>query len=378
MKTPVKLKQIALSGYKSYGTEVQVDLRNVNVIIGANGAGKSNFISFLEMIAYIASDGFGDFVGKNGFADGLCHFGATEDSMISGSLQLETGERTDEYSFEIIPTVSGGMFFSRERICYFDGHSDKKYVNEFKNSGQTSALIQLGQSGKNTTVKSILHLLRGLRVFHFNDTTMQAGIRKPGYLYDNVYLRSNAGNIAAFLYQMKERTDLNAYYHRIVSMVQLVFPRFDDFVLRPMERENMDATILLNWKEKGSDQVFGPFALSDGTLRFIALATLLLQPEETLPDVIILDEPEIGLHPQAIHLLQNIIYQVSSRAQVIIATQSPLFLDGMNTEDVLVADYDNQRKSSIIKRLDEQALAKWLEEYSLGELWEKNVLGGTP
>lgn len=387
MKTQVKLTTVSLAGYKSYGPAVRVDLDDVNVIIGANGVGKSNFISFFEMLAYIASDGLTDFVGKNGYADALCYFGAREDSVISGDFQFATGQSTDEYatgqstdeySFEVIPTVAGGLFFSKEKISYFDGHSEKEYTKEFRNGLQSSALIRMEQKGDNSTIKSILHMLRGLRVFHFNDTGAKAGMRTYGYLFDNAYLRSDAGNLAAFLYQMKEKSATNSYYRRIVSMIQLVFPRFADFELRPLEREGTDPQILLNWREKGSEKIFGPFSLSDGTMRFIALVTLLLQPEDTLPDVIILDEPEIGLHPQAVHVLREIIYQVGSRSQIIIATQSPLFLDGFDVSDVLVADYNEQKKSSVINRLNEQELSDWLKDYSLGELWEKNVLGGNP
>jgi len=130
-------------------------------------------------------------------------------------------------------------------------------------------------------------------------------------------------------------------------------------------------------------------SLPDGTLRFIALATLFLQPGSYQPSVILVDEPELGLHPYAIALLASLIKQVStqqvtistlikqaSAKRVIISTQSPLLLDDFQPEDVLVADRVNG--ATQFTRLDSEKLESWLQDYSLGQLWEKNELGGRP
>jgi predicted ATPase len=160
----------------------------------------------------------------------------------------------------------------------------------------------------------------------------------------------------------------------ILRAVQRVAPFFDDFQLGPL-RLNPD-DIQLEWRHKNSDQYFDASSLSDGTLRFVALATLFLQPEDLRPSVILVDEPELGLHPYAIEMLASLIRQASVNTQVIVATQSSLLLDHFAPEDVLVAN--RVEGGTQLTRLKSEQLAAWLEDYSLGQLWEKNEFGGRP
>lgn len=134
--------------------------------------------------------------------------------------------------------------------------------------------------------------------------------------------------------------------------------------------------IALRWREAGHDEDFNCHQLSDGSLRFIALATLLLQPESNLPAIVIIDEPELGLHPYAITLLASMIHHASQYRQVIVATQSPALLDHFQPDDVIVVERPGRETE--FKRLEPAALAEWLEEYTLSELWDKNVFGGRP
>ncbi|MBQ7611948.1 MAG: AAA family ATPase [Spirochaetaceae bacterium] len=376
MEENLILLEISLKGFKSFGkTNSTIKLNeDVNVVIGANGSGKSNFISFLEMIAYIASDGFSDYVAKNGFARSLLHFGPKVTSHIDATVKFKIAEKSDEYSFSLCPTVGDVLYFHSENVKYTKVNKEKPYEKKFGVSSERSNLIKEAQNNK--TVKSILYLLKTINIFHFNDTSISSSMRTPSYVYGSKYLMSNAGNIAPFLYSMQNKD--KQYYDRIINIIREVFPRFDNFTLEPTNQGGTNSYLLLNWKEKGSNEIFGPHQLSDGTLRFIALTTLLLQPKKTLPSVIVLDEPEMGLHPHAIHIVADIIKQVSSYAQIIIATQSVNLLNCFDTENILVAEYDYEQNTSIIKRLDDEKLEQWLEDYSLGELWEKNVLGGVP
>jgi predicted ATPase len=153
-----------------------------------------------------------------------------------------------------------------------------------------------------------------------------------------------------------------------------VAPFLDDFSLEPV-RANPN-TIKLEWKHKTSDQYFGASSLSDGTLRFIALSTLFLQPADQRPSVILVDEPELGLHPYAIGILASLIRQASVNTQVIVSTQSSPLVDYFQPDEVLVADRVD--RGTQITHLDSARLDKWLQDYSLGQLWEKNELGGRP
>ena len=197
-------------------------------------------------------------------------------------------------------------------------------------------------------------------------------MRKTAKVNDNDFLRADGANLAAFLYYLKEKHSDS--YSLIQRTVQRVAPFFDDFQLRPLKLQ--PDTIRLEWRHKNSDQYFDASSLSDGTLRFITLATLFLQPVEHRPSAILVDEPELGLHPYAIEMVASLIRQASIDTQVIVSTQSSLLLDHFEPDDVLVANRVNG--GTQVARLDSKHLGRWLTDYSLGQLWEKNELGGRP
>jgi predicted ATPase len=205
-----------------------------------------------------------------------------------------------------------------------------------------------------------------------NDTSSSSPLRKTARIDDNRFLRPDGGNLPAFLYYLRKKHQ--EAYRLIVRTVQRVAPFFEDFQLEPLQLKPDD--IKLEWRHKRSDQYFDASSLSDGTLRFIALATLFLQPEKYRPSVILVDEPELGLHPYALEMLAALVRQASVTTQVIVSTQSSLLLDHFEPEDVLVANRVND--GTQLTRLESPQLAKWLEDYSLGQLWEKNEFGGRP
>ena len=212
--------------------------------------------------------------------------------------------------------------------------------------------------------------------YQFHDTSDTARIRANGYVDDSRYLRSDAGNLAAFLKMMKTNPKNKRYYERIVRHIQRVMPQFGNFDLETIA-EN-DLYVRLNWKDISNDLLFGPHQISDGSLRFMALASLLLQPPTILPETIALDEPELGLHPAAIAELAGMIRTASKNARIVIATQSTRLVDEFNVGEIVVVERDEIRNCSVFKRLNETELEDWLSRYSLSELWEKNVLGGLP
>jgi predicted ATPase len=214
--------------------------------------------------------------------------------------------------------------------------------------------------------------LGGWTVYHMHDTSSLSPMRKTAKVDDNRTLHADGSNLAAFLYLLQEREPTS--YRLIRRTIQQVAPFFDDFKLEPSRLRPED--IKLEWRHKNSEQYFDSASFSDGTLRFIALATLFLQPALHLPSVILLDEPELGLHPYAIGMLASLIKQASKSVQIIVSTQSSLLLDHFDPEDVLVAS--RRDGGTDIQRLEAPRLQSWLEEYSLGQLWEKNELAGRP
>jgi predicted ATPase len=155
-----------------------------------------------------------------------------------------------------------------------------------------------------------------------------------------------------------------------VETVRQVAPFFGSFVLQETGRGQTQ----LLWKDRYSDLAYYAHQLSDGTLRYICLATLLLQP--TPPAVMIIDEPELGLHPFAIKLLASLLQEAAQKSQLIVSTQSSLLLDELSPEQVIVVNHHDGE--STFERQDPVRLAAWLQEYTLGQLWEKNELGGLP
>ena len=221
-------------------------------------------------------------------------------------------------------------------------------------------------------VDRVREYLDGWRSYHFHDTGATSPLKKTAEVNDNRFLRHDGANLAPFLYYLS-RKHVDSY-NLIRRTVQLVAPFFDDFRLEPLALN--EDTIRLEWRHRASDAYFAASSLSDGSLRFIALATVLLQPVSLRPSVFLLDEPELGLHPYAITTLASLIKQVSVETQVVLATQSPLLLDHFRPEDVLVAE--RVAGQTQFTRLDGAALETWLEDYSLGQLWEKNQFGGRP
>jgi predicted ATPase len=244
------------------------------------------------------------------------------------------------------------------------GFHPETSLNGPEEAGRTEPISQ--------TMRETISFLGQFRVFHFHDTSETAKIRQPGYIEANRQLYSDGSNLAAMLYLYQQTKP--TVYRRIVATVRKILPGFEDFVLEPQRLYLRN--ILLNWRQGGSEYVFGPHQLSDGTLRAMALITLLLQPQEDLPAVIIVDEPELGLHPHAVEIITGLIRAASLKTQIILTTQSTTFLDHFDTEEIIVVDYE--QGNSLFRRLDADQLKDWLEDYSVGELWEKNVLGGGP
>lgn len=369
------LKRLSLAGYRSYDNDFEkntIDFQKLNIIIGANGAGKSNLVSFLEMISYMMTRGLRSYVSRQGGGNSLMYFGPKNTDQIRGELLLEDqpGGKTDRYSFALELSAANQLFFAEEKMEYQDQRYSAPYVQDFGVGHFEAGAADSGD----VTVRTLRGCLERLKIFHFNDTSISSRIRSNTNTADGGYLRADGGNLAGFLHRLKKNEAEYAYYQRIVRYIRMILPQFYDFALEPDE----NGYISLNWVQNGAEEVFGPHQLSDGALRFIALTTLLLQPSVSAPMTIILDEPEIGLHPYAISVLAREIRMANQTSQIIVSTQSPLLLNYFTCDDIITAEYDPERQASVLRRHTSDELKEWLNDYSLGELWEKNVLGGLP
>ncbi len=366
-----RIKNFTIDGFKSI-RHMELDLRQLNVLIGANGAGKSNLIGFYRLLNFLESGALQLYIGEQGGANSVLCYGAKITPQLSSTINFETNSGYNRYHMRLIHAAGDTLIFADEEIQYSKkGKTTEEPIIPLGAGHKESGMIAQSE-GKvgttaTTTAKVIRTMMRDWQVFQFHDTSSNAQIKQSKYVDDSYFLKANAGNLAPFLYQMREHK--KAYYQRIVETIRLCAPFFDDFVLIPR-----DKNVILNWKERNSDLLFGPHQLSDGTLRMMAIVTLLLQP--ILPSMVIIDEPELGLHPYAITVLAGLLKSASERSQLLISTQSASLVDELEPQDIIVVDRKDGQ--SAFRRPDPTVLDEWLEEYTMSELWEKNVLGGRP
>lgn len=355
-----QISRLVLRGYKSIA-ECDLELGRLNVLIGANGAGKSNFIGFFRLINRILDQQLQTAVGLTGGPDALLHFGRKKTEELRAELYFGN----NGYRFTLRPTQDNRMMFYQEALWWNmrgDWHpASGHFETNYKEKRTHGAIWDF-----------VVPAMHSWRLFHFHDTSSSALVKQIHNINDNEYLRDDARNLAAFLLRLKNHHE--EHYQRVVKAIRLVAPFFGDFHLRPTV--NNKDKIQLEWTEQGQDEPFTASALSDGTLRFICLATVLLQPEKFMPAAILIDEPELGLHPFAISVLAGLMKSASQEHQLIVSTQSVELVNEFDAEDLIVVD--KRGGASTFKRPDTEALSEWLTEYSLGDLWKKNLLGGRP
>lgn len=345
---------IEIQGYKSI-KEVKLDLAPINILIGANGSGKSNFISFFEFLNKLYQRNLQEYIALKGGQEKILFQGSKITDKISSHISFNDG--VNGYSFTL-QAGEGDMVFTSENLWYHDNPwSMTSYSNEAK--------VKTNGEGR---AKYINNYLNSYRKYHFHDTGKNSAFTHTSHFEnDSFYLYEEGGNIASFLFSIYNENKI--VYNRIVKTIQSIAPFFSDFFFQPTK----DGFLRLQWKSKFSSTIYGVNDLSDGTIRFIALSVLFLQPN--LPSSIIIDEPELGLHPYAIAKLAGMIKSVAGRdTQVILATQSADLVNHFNPEDIITVD--QVEGESQFNRLNNENFESWLVEYSLGDLWQKNIISG--
>ena len=343
---------IEIKGYKSI-KDARIELNPINILIGANGSGKSNFLSFFEFLNNLYERKLTEYIALNGGEDKFLHHGSKITDTIKAAIIFDKDE--NGYSFEL-QKAADGLTFRKESILFNKeglGHT---------HFGKESTL----KTSKVKQAHGILDALKGLKKYHFHDTGTNAPFNKTSHIPNDTYFLYEKGdNLAAFLYDIQQKHPI--VYNRIIKVIQSIAPYFSDFYFQP----NTEGYLRLLWQDKYSSTVYGATDLSDGTIRFMALTTLFMQPN--LPQTIIIDEPELGLHPFALSKLAGMIKSAASKgSQVIVATQSTDLLSYFEPDDIIAVD--QRDGASVFNRLKQQDLDVWLTDYSLGELWKRNII----
>jgi predicted ATPase len=366
-----RLESITLRGFKTICELKDFAPGPLTVLIGPNGAGKSNFISAFRLLSNTVYGGLQGYIVQQGGANALLHDGSERTRDIEIHLRLVADFGPSEYLIRLAHAAGDTLIFTEEkyRLSSSTIYGGQRSWTVLDPGRREAGLPDRAEAGENTA-RAILSLLRKIAAYQFHNTSGTSRIRQRWDAEDGRRLKDDAGNLGPFLLRLSiQRPE---YYRRILETIRLVLPFFAEFDLEPEY-----GSVLLRWREKGSDRAFHAGQAADGMLRIMALTSLLQQPPDDLPDVLILDEPELGLHPFAIEVIAELIRAVSKSTQVIIATQSVSLIDRFAPGEVVVVDRE-QRETKFRPRLDADELKSWLEAYSLSELWEKNVIGGRP
>ena len=371
------IERVHVQGFRSLADVELAGLPRAAVLIGANGAGKSNFIRFFEMLSWmLKARRLDEFVQKQGGADDQLYGGNRTTPRMEAELSIRTDVGRNDYRFALSHAHPDRLFFVEEGFRFSrEDQLSKAPWQYLESGGQEAEIVRAAQSGTQPginvkTASVVVHLLRDCAVYQFHDTSDESNFKKRWQVDDNDYIRSHGGNLAAVLLRL-EREDLDRY-ELICEQIGRVLPGFDRF-----ELEESFEKVPLRWKARGTGKTFGAHLTSDGSLRFFALVTLLNLPAEMLPSVLLLDEPELGLHPAAITLVGGMIRSLSEERQIIVATQSPLLVDAFDVEEIFVLELREGRTE--IKKRSSDDYQVWLDEdFTPGELWQKNLLGGRP
>ena len=369
-----KLDSVTIRGYRSI-RDATLKLRHLNVLIGANGAGKSNLVAFFKMMNELMAGRLQEHVGGTGRSTSNLYFGPATTPQLEAALKFETDRGdVDTYRMRLFHAAGDSLLFAEECLSFqrpgFTNSRDEHLGAGHKETLIGSTVDEDGPAAP--TARVFRHLLNGCRVFHFHDTSPTSRVRGYCYVGADHTLMPDAGNLAAVLNRLRSVSP--DAYRRIVETIRQVAPFFTEFVLEPTGPGGKD--IILNWRHRESDLIFGPHQLSDGTLRAICLISLMLLPADELPLLIVIDEPELGLHPYALDVLASLCRSASAHGQILVSTQSSALVNKFAPEDIVVVERDGE--SSRFVRPDAGDLEAWLDDYSLGEIWEKNVIGGGP
>jgi len=369
------LSKLTISGFRSIKSASLV-LKPLNIFVGANGAGKSNLIDFLRMLNYALSRGFQEtYLVDRGPASAILHFGPNMTPVIRAELEFKTDAGTNLYRFSLADSSGDRLSFTREEVQFHrhGAESPTPAIPVIPRPSDESGLAEVW-ADNDPTVRFVKSLLSRCRVYQFHDTSLTSHLRDYSPVERSRYLYADGGNLAAILLAL--RVEGAESYAAIVRTLRLMLPWFDEFILEP-EGPPQRQRVLLRWRMvRRSDYEFGPGQLSDGSLRLMALVTLLLQPPERLPGLLVIDEPELGLHPSAEEVLAGLLKNAAHHTQVLAATQSAALLDHFAPQDVVVVE--NENGESTFTRQDPEQLRSWLKRYTLGEIWNKNLIGGRP
>lgn len=375
MTTPNRIESIRIKGFRSLADVKIDDLSNPAVLLGANGSGKSNLLRFLEMLKEMSRHRLGEFVQQQGGADDQLFGGRRLTPQIDATVSFHTALGRNRFSFRLKHGNPDQFTVTDEQFRFAPreeggGESQSVQMNILERFGPESGFFHASKLPTAAAERKMaVEMLGDCISYQFHDTSDASPLKTRWDVEDNHRLLGHGGNLAPILIRLREKE--TSIYNMICKHIGRVVPEFHSFQL-----DADYGKTLLRWKANATSKTIGAHLTSDGSLRCFLLITLLNLPDEMLPSVILLDEPELGLHPAAISLISHMVKSLASRRQVIVATQSPYFVDAFSFDEIIMLSLREGR--TVANGINSRNFNHWLEDYSTGELWWKGVLGGYP
>jgi len=363
------IETLTIEGYRSIGAMIGMKFGPLSIVVGANGAGKSNLVSFLRLLQELGHGRLQMLISKMGSADPLFHQGIANTKQIKCDLRSENFR----YTLRLQSTDAESLVIRSERI---GEPADKQsfVVSDFDSESRLSPAKQSRPLSPDETpsfsselIDDVRKLLRGIRVHHFHDTDASAAMRRSCGIDQTERLHHDGSNLAAVLYDL--RTNHPKRFDTILRSLKRIAPFVQDINFSH-DKGGVEDRIRIIWTQVGSEYRFNAQHFSDGTIRFLCILVAIFQAKP--PGMLVIDEPELGLHPEAVALLAGLLNSASHRMQLVVTTQSPMLLSQFTPDDVITVDQRNG--CSDFRRLDGKRLTKWLKDYSLGEIWQKGLM----
>lgn len=381
---PVEFSGLNVQGYRRL-RKVTLDLAEFNVLIGANGVGKSSILEVMHLLAGSATGGLDARISQaGGISSLLTQDGSTEVIKLGLERPVTSAE---PLNYHVNLASSGiGYAISLEQLSQFQvdtqtelklidataGHvryfdKQRKFVEpNWEYRPEETALSQVPKMYK--VPENFRHLLASAtEIYHTLDVSTRAPVRTPQSLQPASTPGRNGETLLSCLYALRE--DHADRYEAVMDALRAAFPTFERLELPTVAA----GSVTLRWKDRNFKNPIYPHQLSEGTLRFLWLATLLQSPG--LPKVTLIDEPEVSLHPEMLQLLTELMREAASRTQLIVATHSDRFVRFLKPDELVVCDLGGHG-GTLVRRADELDLDKWLADYALDELWSMGRLGG--
>ena len=368
--------RLSIRGFRRL-LDVSLELRPLTVLIGANGCGKTSVLDVLNLLSNSAQGRLGPAVSEMAGLGSVLTYDRAPELKLGLSFNSSVGEML---GYHLVLEPRGLGFAIREesmgspiepsQIAASDARVDFYDVRgELVESGSRRGLLETALS----QVPKSLHgpeefreTLAGSTFYQGISVGVRSPVRLPQQLGPAQLPGRDGEDLVSCLYSMRESHPER--FEAVEDTLRVAFPRFKRLEFPPVAA----GTVGLGWRDNDSTKTFYAHQLSPGTLRFLWLTALLQSPG--LPALILLDEPEVSLHPEMVSLMVDQFREASFRSQLVIATQSDSLIRFLEPKEVVVCDSDEGAMTTLT-RADELDLEEWLKEYSLDELWRNGRLG---